>query len=340
MRQVHRFLLAFGLLGLVTASRGQGLDAQTVLMGWQHTVDHLHSLPGYSLEGTRELRTILPSKSAPIPPVTWKTRVGGDRYRIAWQNNPKVDHQQSFDGNVWYGLTSDAGQNHGIICKTPEISVEVNLDDQLAKQAAGGFFPKLTDIVERPMNVGGLSLLRAYQDCERYLRTDVKGETVTLSLPDAMAYEKKLPTSISFLIMRDEFYPTEVHYRGVNGAITEDTVKLTGYKALGNVYYPQHLIETATRQADAKAPKEVLLESTVQLQAIALDPGDAADYQIKFPPGTTVMDDRITGPARVSRAQEPSPLAGKMLPLACIAILIFIVGTLIAFNRRKTLNAR
>lgn len=327
-------LLLAGAALAPASARGSGWSPALVLAGWQAAAEAAGRLPAYRLEGTSRAR--FPGVASLAERKTdWTSTVSGGRYRIRWQTSGEPPHEQSFDGKAWYLLSGDPEAPRGSIVTRPAESVEVDLDAHLREQTAGVLLPTVRDVVERPLNVAGKSLLAAFRARSAALRARRIGDDVELALSPEVAERDTLPRRIRFRLAGAYFVPASVEYETLaEGVRSRVKVDLAGWKTFGDLAVPTALTTTTFQGNGGR--ETVLAEEAASLSVRPVTNATLATFQIPFGKNAAVFDDRRPLAKRYGVPTQPEAkgtyrtvaFAGGMA-LAGVALLV------VARRRRK-----
>ncbi len=270
----------------------QTISPRTIIGGWRSAAQKLASTPAYVIEGQRTSSG--PSLSGGDNTLTWRSEVADRLYHVSWKGSEAK--QQSFDGERWFGLTRNEDRLFGVLVRNPQKSLGVNLDEHLASEAAGGFFVHLEDLIERPLNLGGRSLLQLVGNAESFYNATLRGNIATLNLNDAGGAARGLPTTISFERLGDEFFPTEIVF-GAGDRVGSRSIqtKILDYAQVGTARYPRRIVEFHL-EVDPSGKSQAKGKAEWQISANRVSTPAVSDFRIQFPSATRILDDSQTKP--------------------------------------------
>lgn len=276
------------LLGAESAIAKPG-NTFNVWQAWKDTVQMTKALPAYRLSGSNHAFAGA-GNANPAETITWSSIVSGPKYKVGWSREGggtgSASYSASFDGKLWYGLTSEETGQEGTVTDNPVKAYGVGADENLLKRSAGLFYPTAAQLFTMYENFGGQNLLDKYLSVSKLVKVTVSGSNVRLLLSRKDAQRYNLPDEMDFTLIGKELCPTKTVILPRKNSITIvcEAHQFANYGS--DFQYPSEIERTFV--SDKDGAKTTVFHSDTHLK---IEPFNVASYSfaLVFEPDVDVI---------------------------------------------------
>lgn len=335
-RSLARRIVGFLLAGIATAA--YATEAETVVAAWGGAISAAQAMTDYEMRGTTASAAFLGPDEV-VQETTWSVVRSGKRYRCEWADPTGSAHVQTFNGDLWYGMTThadDAGES-AVVVGDPTRSLETDFELDLQKAAQGVFHLSLEDFLRKPFNLGGTDLYESFAALPVGTTGTIDSQAMALFFADPARHPASLPKVIEFRISDSGAVPSMIVVeQPSSGGVHRHTWMVEEFETFDGELVPTRTL-SRLQEISGSGQSRLLQEVAVSMAWKKVQPSDAM-FAVDFPETADVFDDRKPAAERLQRGNHPGQALDPMLVWLICSSALLVLG--IVFVALKQLRRR